>query len=108
MRAAGRRVKGARGGRTAGRARPAARTAGCACHHAGMPAVPARRPRLHYAWVVAGVTFLVLVMAAGFRSVPGVLFTPLGKDFGWSHALIGGAVSVNLIVYGLGAPFAAA
>ncbi|HEY3614777.1 MAG TPA: MFS transporter, partial [Gaiellales bacterium] len=73
-----------------------------------MSALPARRPRLHYAWVVAGVTFLVLVMAAGFRSVPGVLFTPLGQDFGWSHALIGGAVSVNLIVYGLGAPFAAA
>ena len=66
------------------------------------------RSRVHYAWVVAAVTFVVLVMAAGFRSVPGVLFIPLGKDFGWSHALIGGAVSVNLIVYGLGAPFAAA
>ena len=48
------------------------------------------------------------MMAAGFRSVPGVLIVPLGKEFGWSHALIGGAVSVNLIVYGLGAPFAAA
>ena len=66
------------------------------------------RGRVHYAWVVAGVTFVVLAMAAGFRSVPGVLFIPLGKDFGWSHALIGGAVSVNLVVYGLGAPFAAA
>jgi MFS family permease len=72
-----------------------------------MASVPLR-PRFHYAWVVAAVTFLVLVMAAGFRSVPGVLFIPLGQDFGWSHALIGGAVSVNLIVYGLGAPFAAA
>ena len=78
-----------------------------ACFHAGMSSV-APKPRIHYAWVVAAVTFLVLVMAAGFRSVPGVLFIPLGKDFGWSHALIGGAVSVNLIVYGLGAPFAAA
>ncbi len=67
-----------------------------------------QQPRFHYAWVVAAVTFLVLVMAAGFRSVPSVLFVPLGKDFGWSHALIGGAVSVNLLVYGLGAPFAAA
>jgi MFS family permease len=72
-----------------------------------MSAVLQRR-RLHYAWVVAGVTFVVLMMAAGFRSVPGVLFVPLGEEFGWSHALIGGAVSVNLIVYGLGAPFAAA
>ncbi len=52
--------------------------------------------RFHYAWVVAGVTFVVLMMAAGFRSVPGVLFVPLGQEFGWSHALIGGAVSVNL------------
>jgi MFS family permease len=66
------------------------------------------RPRLHYAWIVAAVTFVVLVMAAGFRSVPGVFMVPLGNEYGWSHALIGGAVSVNLIVYGLGAPFAAA
>jgi MFS family permease len=48
------------------------------------------------------------MMAAGFRSVPSVLIVPLGREFGWSHALIGGAVSVNLVVYGLGAPFAAA
>ena len=64
--------------------------------------------RLHYAWIVAAVTFVVLAMAAGFRSVPGVFLLPLGEEFGWSHALVGGAVSVNLIVYGLGAPFAAA
>jgi MFS family permease len=64
--------------------------------------------RFHYAFVVAAVTFVVLMMAAGFRSVPSVLIVPLGQEFGWSHALIGGAVSVNLIVYGLGAPFAAA
>ena len=82
-------------------------TARMACLHAEMPAVLQRR-RFHYAWVVAGVTFVVLMMAAGFRSVPGVLFVPLAHEFGWSHALIGGAVSVNLIVYGLGAPFAAA
>src|SRR3979490_879803 len=73
-----------------------------------MSSLALRPRRMHYAWIVAGVTFVVLAMAAGFRSVPGVLFIPLGKEFGWSHALIGGAVSVNLIVYGLGAPFAAA
>ena len=73
-----------------------------------MSSLALRQRRLHYAWIVAGVTFVVLVMAAGFRSVPGVFMLPLGKEFGWSHALVGGAVSVNLIVYGLGAPFAAA
>jgi MFS family permease len=78
-----------------------------ACFHAVMAAVLQKR-RFHYAFVVAAVTFVVLMMAAGFRSVPSVLIIPLGKEFGWSHALIGGAVSVNLIVYGLGAPFAAA
>jgi MFS family permease len=77
-----------------------------ACFHAVMVVV--RQRRVHYAFVVAAVTFVVLAMAAGFRSVPGVLIVPLGREFGWSHALIGGAVSVNLIVYGLGAPFAAA
>ncbi len=63
---------------------------------------------MHYAWVVAGVTFLVLVTAAGVRAVPGVLMTSLESNFGWTAALVGGAVSVNLICYGLGAPFAAA
>jgi predicted MFS family arabinose efflux permease len=87
--------------------KPPSRVPAVGCLHAEMSAV-LQRQRFHYAWIVAGVTFVVLMMAAGFRSVPGVLFVPLGHEFGWSHALIGGAVSVNLIVYGLGAPFAAA
>jgi MFS family permease len=64
--------------------------------------------RVHYAWVMAAVTWLVLVTSAGFRATSGVLLVPLQQDLGWSQALIGGAVSLNLVVYGLGAPFAAA
>jgi len=64
--------------------------------------------RVHYAWVVAATTFVVLMMAAGFRATPSVLVVPLGHEFGWSRALIGGAVAFNLLVYGTGAPFAAA
>ena len=64
--------------------------------------------RVHYAWVVAGVAFLSLVMASGFRSVTGVLLLPLHDEFGWSHETIGLAVSLNLLCFGLGAPFAAA
>jgi MFS family permease len=63
--------------------------------------------RLHYAWVVAAVGFVTLITAAGFRSTTGVLIVPLQDDFGWSRATIGFAVSVNLILYGLGGPFAA-
>ncbi|MER5637521.1 MFS transporter [Kitasatospora sp. NPDC002227] len=70
------------------------------------PAPPA--PRLHYAWVVAGVALLVLLGSAGFRSTPGLMMDALNAEFGWSHATIAGAVSVNLTLYGLTAPFAAA
>ena len=70
----------------------------------------ARRAARHvnYAWIMVAATFVVLVTAAGFRATPGVLILPLQHEFGWSSALIGGAVAVNLLVYGLGAPFAAA
>ena len=64
--------------------------------------------RIHPAWWVAAVTFLALVGAAGFRAVPGVLMEPLHSEFGWSVATISGAVAVNMALYGLTAPFAAA
>jgi MFS family permease len=63
--------------------------------------------RVHYAWVVAAVGFVTLITSAGFRSTPGVLIVPLQRDFGWSRATIGLAISVNLVLYGLGGPFAA-
>src|SRR5436305_14123277 len=68
----------------------------------------ASQRRLHYAWIVAGVTFLILLVAAGLRATPGVLIVPLERDFGWSRATISLAVSVNLLMYGLTGPFAAA
>jgi predicted MFS family arabinose efflux permease len=64
--------------------------------------------RIHPAWWVAAVTFLALVGAAAFRAVPGVLIDPLNAEFGWSVATISGAVAVNMALYGLVAPFAAA
>src|SRR5487761_1313376 len=39
----------------------------------------------NYAFVVAGVTFLALLAAAGVRAAPGVLILPLGQAFGWSR-----------------------
>ena len=68
----------------------------------------ARASRIHPAWWVAAVTFLALVGAAGFRAVPGVLMTPLHDEFGWSISTISAAAAVNMALYGLTAPFAAA
>jgi sugar phosphate permease len=65
-------------------------------------------PRVHPAWVVAAVTFLVLMCAAGIRSTSGILILPLEKEFGWSRATISSAISVNLLLYGLAGPFSAA
>jgi sugar phosphate permease len=64
--------------------------------------------RVHYAWVVAVVTFVALLGSAGFRAAPGVLIVPLQNEFGWNRAVIAIAVSINLILFGLTGPFAAA
>ncbi|OUL35271.1 MFS transporter [Nostoc sp. 106C] len=65
------------------------------------------RRSLHYGWLVAGLTFLALLVAAGIRSAPGVLIVPLEQEFGWSRATISLAISINLVLYGLIGPFAA-
>ena len=64
--------------------------------------------RFHYAWVVAAVTFVALLISAGVRSMPGVLMVPLEKDLGWDRATISASVSVGIMLYGLMGPFAAA
>src|SRR6476646_7632242 len=64
--------------------------------------------RVHYAWIVAAVGFVTLITTAGFRSTSGVLIVPLQDEFGWSRSLLGFAVFVNLMLFGLCGPFAAA
>src|ERR1700730_17025131 len=64
--------------------------------------------RIHYAWFVAGITFVTLLAAAGARATPAVLIVPLQREFGWNRAQISLAVSINLILFGLIGPFAAA
>jgi sugar phosphate permease len=68
---------------------------------------PTRRG-MHWAWWVAVAAFVTLIGAAGFRAVPSVLIDPLHEEFGWSRATISAAVSVNLVLFGLISPFAAA
>ncbi|RKG83234.1 MFS transporter [Corallococcus sp. CA049B] len=67
-----------------------------------------RAHRFHYAWVMAAAIFVVLLCAAGVRATPSVFNVPLEREFGWSRALVSSAVSVNLVLYGLVGPFAAA
>lgn len=67
-----------------------------------------RSRRIHPAWIVAAVGFLALVGAAGFRAAPSVMMVPLEQEFGWNRTTISTAIGLNILLYGLMAPFAAA
>ncbi len=64
--------------------------------------------KIHPAWYAFGVTFLTLAASAGYRSAPSVLIIPLQDAFGWSRSTIAAAISINTLLFGLTAPFAAA
>ena len=63
---------------------------------------------LYYGWIVAALTFFVLLVAAGIRSTPGALMVPMEQTMGWSTATISVAVAINIVLFGLLGPFAAA
>ncbi|WP_426322164.1 MFS transporter [Microbacterium sp. E-13] len=67
-----------------------------------------RERRIHPAWFVAATALVALIGAAGFRAAPGVLMLPLEEEFGWSLTEMSLAVTLNLVLFGLTAPFAAA
>lgn len=57
---------------------------------------------------MAAVTLGALVAASAFRSSIGVLIEPIEVTFGWDRATTSIAVTINLVLYGMVAPFAAA
>ena len=63
-----------------------------------------RLTRFHYAWVVVAVTFLALLVSSSVRAAPGVLITPLEREFGWDRATISAAVALSILTFGLGGP----
>ena len=65
------------------------------------------RHGIHYAWVVAGVAFLTMLMSAAALGLPGALLQPLSREFGWSLAEVTSALAVRFALFGLIAPFAA-
>ncbi|CAB4338620.1 unannotated protein [freshwater metagenome] len=66
------------------------------------------RRKIHPGWIAVAVTFATLIATAGFRSAPSVLIVPLEDAFGWSRSDISLAVAINVLLFGLVAPFAAA
>ena len=66
------------------------------------------KSKIHPGWIAVAVTFVTLMATAGFRSAPSVLIVPLEKAFGWSRSDISLAIAINVLLFGLVSPFAAA
>ena len=72
--------------------------------------MPAKMAKLfsghvHYAWIVLAVVFTAMLAGVGVRAAPGVIILPLQKAFGWDVSTISGAISVNIMLMGVTAPF---
>jgi len=65
------------------------------------------KTKMHYAWIVAAVTFFILLITAGIRATPSILMVPLQHEFGWTTAAISGAIAINIALFGIICPFAA-
>ncbi|MFN0071760.1 MAG: MFS transporter [Chloroflexota bacterium] len=61
---------------------------------------------IHYAWIVVVLTFFSVLAGAGIRAAPPILIVPFEQEFGWSRADLSQAVSLNLLMYGIGGPLA--
>lgn len=57
--------------------------------------------RIYYGYVVLAASLLILAAAGGLWSVFGVFFEPILTEFGWSRALLSGAVSTRMFVMAL-------
>jgi sugar phosphate permease len=65
------------------------------------------RRGVHYAWVIAAVTFFALLTTSAALGLPGAMLQPLSKEFGWTTDQISSVFAVRFALFGLLGPFAA-
>jgi MFS family permease len=61
--------------------------------------------KVHYGWVVAGATALVLLSAAGMRGVLPVYFVPMERELGWTREALSYVGALSILAYGLSQPY---
>ncbi|CAN7478117.1 MFS transporter [Pseudorhodoferax sp. LjRoot39] len=66
-----------------------------------------QRRGIHYAWAIAAITFLAMLVTSAALGLPGALMQPLGKEFGWSTTELSSIFATRFALYGLLGPFAA-
>ncbi|WP_428246494.1 MFS transporter [Ferrovibrio sp.] len=66
-----------------------------------------QRRGIHYAWVIAAVTFLTMLVMSAALGLPGAMLLPLGKEFGWTTDEIASSLAFRFALFGLMGPMAA-
>ncbi|ARN20894.1 MFS transporter [Piscinibacter gummiphilus] len=66
-----------------------------------------QRRGIHYAWAIAAITFLAMLVTSAALGLPGALMQPLSREFGWSTTELSSIFAVRFALYGLLGPFAA-
>ena len=65
------------------------------------------RRGIHYAWVIAAVTFFAMLTTAAALGLPGAMLKPLSTEFGWTTDQLSSVFAVRFVLFGLLGPFAA-
>src|SRR3954453_13550052 len=66
-----------------------------------------QRHGIHYAWVIAAVTFLAMLITSAALGLPGAMLQPLSREFGWPTEQLSSVFAVRFGRFGLLGPFAA-
>jgi len=65
------------------------------------------RRGIHYAWIVAIVTFCVMLTTSAALGLPGAFLKPLTAEMGWSTDQVSSILAFRFALFGLMAPFSA-
>ncbi|SOY64014.1 transporter, Major facilitator superfamily MFS_1 [Cupriavidus taiwanensis] len=65
------------------------------------------RRGIHYAWLIAALTFLVMLTTSAALGLPGAFLQPLTREMGWNTDQISSILAFRFALFGLMAPFSA-
>ncbi|KWR90253.1 MFS transporter [Cupriavidus sp. IDO] len=65
------------------------------------------RRGIHYAWLIAAITFLVMLTTSAALGLPGAFLKPLTSEMGWNTDQISSILAFRFALFGLMAPFSA-
>jgi sugar phosphate permease len=65
------------------------------------------RRGIHYAWLMAAITFVAMLTTSAAIGLPGAMLRPLSSEFGWSTDEVSSVFALRYALFGLLGPFSA-